>query len=300
MSMASSYIELPKRDVTLHIRMRVGDDPNTTPLLLLHGWPASSRGWERVVAAMTKTRTVICPDLRGLGLSERKGDVQHFTKLELAKDIAELVDAVGFGTFYIAGQDWGGTVAQEIALMMPDRARALIIMNINLINNLEGNLKGFQTQMMSPLNPRWYMAFQSAPDLAEAMIPGHEDLWVRYFFTNGAGKDAKLPEQLMRGYIEDYQRSDTPRCGASFYRAMPADVERWLSLAEQKFTQPSLLIYGDQDPFLVPDFYHNYEACFERISRVDLPGGHFIQDERPNEVALEIGKFLDKLNMESA
>ena len=296
MPMDTSFEDLKTRDIRLHVRTRAGFDLTTTPIVLLHGWPASSRGWERVVAALDPDRTVICPDLRGLGSSERKGEVHHFTKQELAKDIVELIDTLEFDQFYIGGQDWGGTTAQEVALMTPGRAKALIVMNINLINNLHGNLKGFQTQMMSPQNPRWYMAFQSAPGLAEAMIPGSEELWVRYFFENGSGQDATIPYELIKGYIEDYKRPDTPRCGASFYRAMKTDVERWVTLSDVKFSQPSLLIYGDQDPFLTPEFYADYETCFECVSRVDLPGGHFIQDERPEEVAAEINKFLEKID----
>ena len=298
MVMNTTSVEIKQRDVTLFVRSRPGTDPDATPLILLHGWPASSRGWERVVAATPHQRTVICPDLRGLGLSERKGDVEHFAKQEIAKDIVELIDMLGYDAFYVGGQDWGGTAAQEVALAAPDRAKALIVMNINLINNMSGNLAGFRAQMSSPQNPRWYMAFQSAPGLAEAMIPGSEDLWVRYFFTNGAGTDSLIPEELIAGYVEDYRRDGTPRCGANFYRAMTIDSQRWMTLSKTKFSQPSLLIYGDQDPFLIPDFYDGYENCFENVSRVDLPGGHFIQDERPAEVAREIDAFLSQFDRE--
>ena len=296
MAITSEHIELKSRDVTLHVRKRVGTDAQTPPLILLHGWPASSRGWERVVRSMSHEGTVVFPDLRGLGLSERKGTVEHFTKHEIAKDIIALIDVLGYDNFYIGGQDWGGSAAQEVALLTPKRAEALMIMNINLINNVKGNLAGFQAQMASPLNPRWYIAFQSAQGLAEAMIPGSEDAWVRYFFANGAGEGASIPEDLLSDYVDDYRRAGTARSGANYYRAMPFDTERWMSLARVKFSQPSLLIYGDQDPFLTPEFYQNYEDCFENIQRVDLPGGHFIQDERPKDVAKEIDRFIGELN----
>lgn len=296
MEIMSEHVELKSREVTLHVRKRVGTDTQTPPLILLHGWPASSRGWERVVRSMSPERTVIFPDLRGLGLSERKGTVEHFAKHEIAKDIIALIDVLGYDYFYIGGQDWGGSAAQEIALLTPERAKALIVMNINLINNLAGNLAGLRAQMASPLNPRWYMAFQSAQGLAEAMIPGSEDAWVRYFFANGAGEDASFPEGLLAGYVDDYRREGTAQSGANFYRAMPLDAERWMGLAQVKFSQPSLLIYGDQDPFLIPEFYRNYEDCFANVRRVDLPGGHFIQDERPKEVGKEIERFISELN----
>lgn len=295
MPMENMYLNLPDREVSLFVRIRKGRKTTKNPIVLLHGWPASSRGWEAVTEAMADDRTVICPDLRGLGQSERTGTIEYFTKHELAKDIVALVDELGIQEFIVGGQDWGGTVAQEIALLRPQQVKALIIMNINLINNLTGNLIGFKTQMMSPKNPRWYMAFQSQPNLAEAMIPGSENLWVRYFFENGKGKDVAINETILAGYVEDYSRKGTAHCGANYYRAMAIDVERWATLSSTKFSQQSLIIYGNQDPFLVPEFYTEFESCFENVIRVDLPSGHFVHDEQPGKVAAEIEAFLENV-----
>ncbi|MEO1657176.1 MAG: alpha/beta hydrolase [Pseudomonadota bacterium] len=292
MVMTQSFVDVPEREIRLFVRSREGTDKSKPPLVLLHGWPASSRGWEPVVDALPTDRRVLCPDLRGLGQSERRGPVDRFAKQELAKDIISLLNVLNVEGFVVAGQDWGGSAAQEIALMLPQRTKQLIVMNINLINNPSGNMRGLKAQMLSPENPRWYMAFQSAPGLAESMIPGSEDQWIRYFFEKGAGPDAVFAEDILASYIEDYARPDTPRCGASYYRSMMLDAGRWAGLGGTRFTQPSLLLYGDQDPFLTPEFYTDYQTCFDDVTKVDLPGGHFIQDEKPLEVANAIAQFL--------
>ena len=296
MPMTRQTIPLPERGVSLHVRSREADK-GKTPLVLLHGWPASSYGWERVVEHLPADRTIICPDLRGLGDSERKGDVSAFAKHELAGDILALLDALGVGDFVVGGQDWGGAAAQELALASPDRIKALIVMNINLINNLAGNLKGYKTQMLSPQNPRWYMAFQAAPNLAEAMIPGAEDLWVRYFFENGAGDGAAIPESVIAEYVRAYAVEGTARSGANYYRAMIIDAERWMSLSGKAFIPPSMLLYGREDPFLIPEFYDGYEACFENVSKTDIVAGHFVQDEKPQEVAEALTSFFDQIGV---
>ena len=295
MPMDQKTIDVKGRGVRLHVRQRAAADQKAPPLILLHGWPASSAGWERVVDRLPQDRDVICPDLRGLGDSDRKGDVGAFAKHELAKDILSLLDELGVAEFVVGGQDWGGVAAQELALMAQDRVKALIIMNINLVNNPAGNLKGFKAQMLSGRNPRWYMAFQSAPDLAETMIPGSEALWVRYFFEHGSSDPSRIPAALLAEYVRAYRIDGTATTGANYYRAMPADVERWMSLAGTVFPQPSLLLYGAKDPFLTPEFYNGYQDCFADVTKVDIDAGHFVQDEAPEDVARGVSSFLNKL-----
>ncbi len=290
--MAATMIRLEARNVSLNVRMRTADAPRRPPLLLLHGWPGSSAGWEGVVDRLPDERTIVFPDLRGLGDSERAGDVEAFEKRALSDDIAALIEALEIQEFAVAGQDWGGVIAQELAFAMPDRVKALIVMNINLINNLQANLKGLKNQMLNPKNPRWYMAFQAAPDLAEAMIPGAEAEWLSYIFAEAVPDGATFPEDLLEEYIRAYRIDGTARCGANYYRAMQADAMRWMSLGGTRFASPSLILYGKDDPFITPEFYDGYEACFEDVRRVDIAAGHFVQDEKPAEVAEAMSAFL--------
>ena len=281
-------VRLDSRNVSLAVRRRKGGEQ--TPLVLLHGWPASSAGWEPVVASLPSDRDIIFPDLRGLGDSDRCGEVTSFEKKALADDIAALITELGISRYHIAGQDWGGVLAQELDLE-DKRVSTLTVMNINLINNPTGSLKGLQSQMMNPLNPRWYMAFQNVPEFAERLLPGNEELWLRYFFS-WCAEGNSIPEDSIAEYIRAYQIDGTPKCGANYYRAMEADYRRWSTLAGRKQTVPSKIIYGDKDAFLTPVFYEGYENCFEQVERIDIHAGHFVQDECPQEVAAEIHKFI--------
>ena len=292
MKTKKNEVTLSTRSVRLSVRMREGGDK--TPLLLLHGWPASSACWEPVVAALPEDRDVYFPDLRGLGDSERAGSVKAFEKKELAKDIEALISELGLSNYHVVGQDWGGIVAQELAFDDP-RVESLTVMNINLINNSSGSLKGLQAQLLNPINPRWYMAFQTAPGFAENMLPGNEEVWLRYFF-NRCAEGNEVSEKSMQEYIRAYKIEGTPRCGASYYRSMEADYARWATLAGRKQEVPSQIIYGDKDAFLVPAFYEGYEECFKSVRKVDLHAGHFVQDERPFEVARELTAFLSTLD----
>ena len=88
--------------------------------------------------------SVIAPDLRGLGDSERTMEADLYQKAELAKDIVEMIDALNIDDFYLAGHDWGGVVAQEVALLVPGRVKKFVIMNIPVITNAKGNAEAMR------------------------------------------------------------------------------------------------------------------------------------------------------------
>lgn len=87
-----------------------------TPLVMVYGWPESSYSWEHVSQHLNAGFRIIAPDLRGLGDSERTVGQDHYHKSELAQDVICMLDALGIGQFQLVGHDWGGIVAQEMAL----------------------------------------------------------------------------------------------------------------------------------------------------------------------------------------
>ena len=130
------------------------------------------------------------PDLRGLGDSERSEGIEAYRKNELAKDVISVIDELGLEQFDLVGHDWGGAVAQEIALAFPERVKRLVIMNISIINNRQGNIKA-QTKLNALGNRvNWYQHFQSESRLPEAMIPGNEETWLRFFLRPNLPEDA--------------------------------------------------------------------------------------------------------------
>ena len=102
---------------TFNVRDRGNKDG--FPVVMLHGWPESSYCWEGVDAFLNPALRIIAPDLRGLGDSERTlNNVPAYQKAELAKDVVEVIDALKIDSFFLVGHDWGGIVAQEVALQI--------------------------------------------------------------------------------------------------------------------------------------------------------------------------------------
>ena len=80
------------------------------PIVLLHGWPETWYEWRHIIPELIANNfTVIAPDMRGLGNSEKPQT--GYDKKTLADDIYQLVKKLGYNKVYIAAHDWGGPVA---------------------------------------------------------------------------------------------------------------------------------------------------------------------------------------------
>lgn len=95
------------------------------PLVLLHAFPFDGRFWDGTVERLRDHATVIVPDLRGFGQSDR-GAVA-FSVADLADDVAELLDALGQQSVTLVGVSWGGYIALAFAQKFPARLTALIL-----------------------------------------------------------------------------------------------------------------------------------------------------------------------------
>ncbi len=269
---------------------REGGDPNGTPVVMIHGWPESSYCWEHVGRHLKQGLRVIAPDLRGLGDSERTEGQDHYRKQELGLDVVAMLDELGINGFQLVGHDWGGVVAQEVALAIPERIRRMVIMNISIVNNLKGNMEVLEKVRSSSGKAYWYQHFQRAPGLAEAMIPGNEDAWIRFFVR---GVVAPIPEDAVAEYIRMYSLAGTPAAGASYYRTFADDAKRWSTLSGHVWSMPSLYIYGNKDKVIIPEYLNHIDECFESIRVEQVDAGHFLQEEKPEEVAEHMNGFFE-------
>lgn len=261
------------------------------PVVMLHGWPESSYCWEGVVEFLDPSLRIIAPDLRGLGDSERTMDVKAYQKLELAKDMIEAIDALGIHECFLVGHDWGGIVAQELALLIPDRVKKLVLMNIPVITNTAGQREAEEALAAMRFRPLWYQYFQQQRGLPEAMIKGNEHVWIPYFFGR-KGQDGTIPRHAIAEYVRCYRIENTPATGAFYYRSMRLDASHWATLAGRKFHVPTLFIYGEEEIVIVKENLNHLEDCFDSIRIETLKAGHFVQEEKPREVAALMNHFL--------
>ena len=115
----------------IKINYRVGG--SGPPILLLHGYPQTGVMWHKIAEKLAENFTVIIPDLRGYGDSDKpSGTANHsnYSKRVMAADQIEVMSQLGYEEFYLVGHDRGGRVAHRLSLDYPHKVKKLALLDI--------------------------------------------------------------------------------------------------------------------------------------------------------------------------
>jgi haloacetate dehalogenase len=113
------------------IRLRHGG--NGPPLLLLHGNPLTHVSWHAVAPRLAERFHVVAADLRGYGDSSaprEAPDSSNYSFRAMAQDQVEVMKALGYDRFYVAGHDRGGRTTHRMCLDHPEKVIKAAIINI--------------------------------------------------------------------------------------------------------------------------------------------------------------------------
>ena len=115
------------------IHLEHSDGAGKPPLLLLHGYPETHAMWHKVAPSLAEHFHVVCPDLRGYGDSAKPpSDDDHapYSKRAMAQDMVEVMEALGYRRFALAGHDRGARVAHRLCLDHAQRVSRACVMDI--------------------------------------------------------------------------------------------------------------------------------------------------------------------------
>ena len=269
-----------------------GDGP---PLLLLHGFPQSHVMWHRVAPALAERFTVVAADLRGYGDSSKPpGDPAHeaYSKRAVAKDQVELMAALGFDRFRLAGHDRGARVAHRLTLDHPDRVERVafldIIPTVEVFERVD--------QAMGTAYYHWFYLIQ--PDgLPEHMIGLDPEFYLRRVLGSISGTGDVFDPEAVAAYLRAFRDPATVHAMWEDYRAGASiDLvhDREDRAAGRKITCPALALWGRNstvgrlydDPLSI---WHPYAPAVEGQA---LPAGHFLPEEAPEETVQALLDFF--------
>jgi pimeloyl-ACP methyl ester carboxylesterase len=252
------------------------------PIVLLHGWPVSAEMWRRVIPELARTRTVIAPDMRGAGYSDKP--VAGYDKATLARDVQALMGGLGFKRYAVVGHDIGGMVAYALAAQFRDEVTNLAIVDVPL-----PGIDPWDRMQGAPAV--WHFGFHAQRDLAEALIQGRERLYIESFIRTRAVNPAAVSEDEIDGYAAQLAAPGTLRGTLEYYRTFAEDAAANKAFAATKLEMPVLGIGGDR---LGPMLKGIAAAIATKGDAVTIKEcGHWVVEERTPEFLAALRAFLD-------
>ena len=252
-----------------------------SPLVLLHGWPESWYEWRKIMPALAQTYTVIAPDMRGMGDSERADSGYDATTL--ADDVHALVQSLGFQKILLVGHDLAVSSAYAYAARYRDDVQRLVILDVPL--------EGFGREDFATKRGIWWFGlFQAANGLAETVLQGHEQDLLEWFFSRAP---AAFTQGDIAEYVRVYSGRDALRTGFNYYRAFATNAQQFQDYAKQKLSIPVLGLGGENGGAGWP--FYSLAQVAERASGGIIPNcGHYIAEEQPEELLRQLGNFLSE------
>lgn len=266
------------RDVTASgVRLRVVEDGQGPPVVFVHGMFVDSRSWDRVRGALRADFRVITPDLPGFGQSEKPPPSRFPYGIDaFAEAIADLYAGLEIGRSALVGHGMGGAVALTVAACHPELVSHLI-----LVGPLSYNER-----------PRAESRLARMPFMGNLLFKQlvGRGLFRAYFRERLLSAGANVENARIDAFYESFN-SPAARGSALATLRSSADT-RTVVARTTRIQTPTLVLWGRGDSLYPPSFGPRLAREIRGAAFDLLDTGHLAQEERPDELAFHITRFL--------
>jgi haloalkane dehalogenase len=250
-----------------------------SPVLLMHGEPSWSYLYRNIIPRLSGQHRVLAPDLIGFGRSDKPTEKEDYSYEKHVAWMSDWLVKLDLKDITLFCQDWGGLIGLRLVAAFPERFARVVVANTGLPTGA-GMTEGFQ---------QWLQVSQAMP-----VFPAGA------FVNMGSGRT--LSEAEIAAYDAPYPDESYKTCARIFPTFVPVTPEH-PSVAENKaawavleaFDKPFLTAFSDGDPVT-----RGGERAFQdRVPgakgqpHVTIEGGgHFLQEDKPEEIAALINNFI--------
>ncbi|MCK1807029.1 MULTISPECIES: alpha/beta fold hydrolase [unclassified Micromonospora] len=274
------------------VALNVAVGGSGSPVVLLHGFPQTHLMWRHVAADLAGEHTVICPDLRGYGASDKPAAASEdtYSKRTMAADVVAAARALGHERFALAGHDRGALVAVRAGLDHPDAVTHLASLDVLPTLDMWDVLHGASASVAFHL----YLMAQP-PGLPEQMIAASADAFFGHFLDAWAGDPAAMPAQVRAEYLRA-SREAVDSIVADYRASAGIDVthDRADRDAGRRLTMPVTVIQQDWGAALGYDAAAVWRAWAPDLEHRTTTAGHFMAEEAPGEIAEALRALLKR------
>ncbi|MGW5159447.1 alpha/beta fold hydrolase [Nonomuraea wenchangensis] len=272
------------------VALNVAVTGSGSPVVLLHGFPQTHLMWRHVAADLATAHTVICPDLRGYGASDKPAETGPgtYSKRTMAADVVALARALGHERFALAGHDRGALVAFRAGLDHPAAITHLACLDVLPTLDMWEVMRGVDAAVGFHL----YLMAQP-PGLPETMIAASADAFFGHFLDLWTGDAEAIPPGVRAAYL-DACRAAVPSIVADYRASAGVDTEhdRADRAAGRRLTMPVTVLQQDWGAALGYDAAALWRAWAGDLDHRTVTCGHFMAEEAPAEVAKALRDLL--------
>lgn len=293
---------VPERDIATNGIVLHAVQEGAGPLVVLcHGFPELAFSWRAQLPALAAAGyRVLAPDMRGYGGSFAPAAVEAYDVVSLCGDLCGLLDALGEEQAVFVGHDWGASVVWELAVLAPERVRAVAGLSVPFVPRAPAAPIPI---MRRHLGEDFYIVWFQQPGVADEALARDVRRTLttsRQWTAQWAEEDPqppKLPAWLSEAelavYVEAFQRTGFTG-GLNWYRNIDRNWELTASVADRRVEAPAMFLTGELDmvrSFMPAEAMRGWVTDLR--AQIVVPGaGHWVQQQEPEAVNAALLAFL--------
>lgn len=247
------------------------------PVVLLHGFGASTYTWRRVIPALARSYRVLAADLYGFGATERPRDFASYTRGGQAGLVLALLDRLGIERAHLVGHSYGGAISLWLADRHPERLRSLV-----LVDSAAPTYPNDRRSRIARVKPLAWLFLRGF-----ALTPR----WIQKALEMSVADRSLVTPELVRGYLSPLRVEGVDAAFHGLTAPLPEPDGPEVDLA--RITLPTLGIWGTEDRLVAVADGKREVLRMPRGTFVELSGiGHMPMEECPEELARIVLDFL--------
>jgi haloalkane dehalogenase len=261
------------------LRMHYVDEGRGDPILLLHGEPTWSFLYRKMIPTLARVGRVVAPDYFGFGRSDKPTRIEDYSYDFHYGSIEGLAEELDLWNATVVVQDWGGPIGLRLAVEHPERVARLVILNTGV-----GAGRAPSEEWLS------FRAFVRR--VGPQIVPGQ---LIRVTCVND------LADTAVEGYNAPFPTPESKAGVLAFPELVPTELDHpsaptMLEVRDAltRWEKPALVLFSDSDPIFTPRAAERMAAAIPGAGPAEIVAGagHFLQEERGEEIAARIVRFL--------
>ncbi|OQU90682.1 hypothetical protein SORBI_3001G025300 [Sorghum bicolor] len=317
-AMTVRHRQLEANGISMHVAEAGPVDASAPAVLFVHGFPELWYSWRHQMDYLAaRGYRCVAPDLRGYGGTTAPPEPSSYTAFHIVGDLVALLDALHLPQVFVVGHDWGAIVSWNLCLLRPDRVRALVNLSVAFMPRNPGvkPLEYFRAaygddyyvcRFQEPGLEAEFAAFDLKSFFKLALTlraTGSSVMDLRKMQTYA--KQIELPSWLSEedvNYLASVYSKTGFAGGVNYYRCLDLNWELMAPWTRAKVQVPTKFIVGDGDLAYhhpgVKSYIHKggLKRDVPMLEEVVVikGAGHFIQQERAQEISEHIHDYIKK------